>query len=311
MTKPYSLSGVNMSKHSVHYLLVFLFFSTEWAFAFTLKDLTKIETIKDEVQKLSAYQSIDLKKIENIATLQQYYLDYSRFLQNTGEIKQAKNLIKSQISKNSRGYSDEILASFYKRLADIEYSNADYSDARETIKFAVKMYKKVFDIERLTKSVTRQGNIEARSGDYLKGLSIVQQYQKQYKHKLSKKCLINIYSFYGNTYDFLHNEQQALTYKIKKLELQQALGEPEQETVDTLYAIAFSLLNMKRYNESLERFSQTLKIDRKYGSKQDIAHTLSQISFVTYKLSQYDLSIAYAEEAVELFKTIKQERNQA
>lgn len=267
--------------------------------------------ITQEDQKLIAFESIKPQSITDSIAANHYYVEFAKLLSNQGKIKEAIALIEQQIAFPSHSYSERYVARFYKTLADIHYHNSEFDLAREKIKYAIEYYEDAENLELLTHAITRQGSIELRTSNYVTGLNLVKAFENKYKSKLTIKDLSSIYYFYGRAYDHINDVQLALEYKLKAFEIEQKLGVSDKKQANTLYGIADSLQKMDRYEESFERFKQTLEIDKKYGNKQDIGHSLTKLSHNAFKLEQFDLSIQYAQEAINTFAIVKHERNQA
>lgn len=285
--------------------------SIKSAYATSLFDINEILKIEDENQKIIALSEIKPESISDPIAANQYYVEYSKLLSNQGNIKAATQLLEEQLNAPRHKYSARYIARFYKTLSDIQYHNNEYDSARRNISFAIEHYKKAKNIEYLTHAITRQGSIELRTSNYVKGLNLVKAFEREYASQLTEKNLSSIYYFYGRAYDHINDVQTALEYKIKALEIEQKIGVSDKKQANTLYGIADSLQKIGRNQESYQRFKQTLEIDKKYGNKQDIGHSLTKLAYVAFKLEQYDLSIAHAKEAIDTFKLINHKRNQA
>ncbi|MEQ3514713.1 tetratricopeptide repeat-containing sensor histidine kinase [Pseudoalteromonas sp. BZB3] len=299
-------------------------FSKLWLFCFlalltttthvnakSIAELQAIQKLPNNKLKLRAFEQIDPTSLTDQIAACEYYVSYSKALSNEGRSDEAKQRLLNEINSPSFDYNHRWTARLYKDLADIQYHNYDYEDARETIKKAIYHYKKSGNIEFLTHGIVRQASIELRTSHYLKGINIVKTYQKEYQSWLTEKDLSSLFYFYGRAYDHLGEFQTALEFKIKAFEIDKKLNAADKRMANSLFGIADSYNKIGEHQLSYNKFLEALALDRKSDNKQDIGHSLAKLSFQSYKLKHFDLGIEHAEEAISVFRYIKHQRNTA
>ncbi len=279
--------------------------------ATSITELKAIQTLPNNELKVTAFQQVDSSSLTDQIAACEYYVSYSKALSNIGQIDEAKKILQNEISFPAYNYSHINIASLFKQLADIQHHNNEYDNARESIENAIYNFKKSGNIERLTDAVIRQASIELRTSNYQKGLDIVRAYHKDNKDKLSQKNLASINYFYGRAYDHLGDFQTALEYKLKDYQINTKLKVSDNKMASTLYGIADSYNKIGEHQLSYKKFQEALVLDRKTDNKQDIAHSLTKLSYQAYKLKIYDVGIHHAQEAMDIFQSIGNRRNVA
>ena len=279
--------------------------------AASITELKAIQKMPNNELKVTAFQQIDSSSITDQFAACEYYVSYSKALNNIGQIDEAKKILQNEISFPTYNYSHINIASLFKQLADIQHHNNEYDNSRESIENAIYNFKKSGNIERLTDAVIRQASIELRTSNYQKGLEIIRAYHKDNKDKLNQKNLASIYYFYGRAYDHLGDFQTALEYKLKEYQIHTKLKVPDNKMASTLYGIADSYNKIGEHQLSYKKFQEALVLDRKTDNKQDIAHSLTKLSYQAYKLKIYDVGIHHAQEGMDIFQSIGNRRNVA
>lgn len=289
----------------------FLALSTLQVNATSIAEIKGIQKLPNNELKLIAFKQIAPASLANSIAASEYYVSFADVLSNKGQIDEAKKILQDELDIPTYEYSQINRARLFKKLADIQYHNAEYDIARETIQNAIHHLRKSGNIERLTGAITRQASIELRTSNYQKGLDIVRAYHKDNTDKLNQKNLASIYYFYGRAYDHLGDFQTALEYKLKDYQIITKFKVSDSKMANTLYGIADSYNRISEHQLSYKKFLEALALDRKTDNKQDIAHSLTKLSYQAYKIKTYDVGIQHADEAINIFNSIGNRRNVA
>ena len=276
-----------------------------------IAELKVIQKLPSNELKLRAFELIDPASLTDQIAACEYYVSFSDVLGNMGQIDEAKKILQDELDFPTHEYSHINRARLLKKLADIQYHNDEYDIARKTIKVAINHFRKSDSIELLTGAITRQASIELRTSNYQKGLDIVRAYHKNNKEKLNKENLASIYYFYGRAYDHLGDFQTSLEYKLKGYQIITNLEVSDNKMANTLYGIADSYNKIGEHQLSYKKFQEALALDRKTDNKQDIAHSLTKLSYQAYKVKTYNVGIQHAQEAIDVFNSIGNRRNVA
>jgi len=293
------------------WLICSLALITQQANATNIAELKAIQKLPNNELKLRAFEQIDPASLTDQVAASEYYVSFSDVLSNIGQIDEAKIILQDELDFPTYEYSHINRARLFKKLADIQYHNDEYDIARKTIKNAINHFKKSDSIELLTGAITRQASIELRTSNYQKGLDIVRAYHKDNTDKLNQKNLASIYYFYGRAYDHLGYFQTALEYKLKGYQIITKLEVSDNKMANTLYGIADSYNKIGEHKLSYKKFQEALALDRKEDNKQDIAHSLTKLSYQAYKIKMYEVGIQHAQEAIDVFDSIGNRRNVA
>ncbi|WP_299456263.1 tetratricopeptide repeat protein [uncultured Microscilla sp.] len=108
----------------------------------------------------------------------------------------------------------------------------------------------------------------------------------------------------GFAYKYLNDYPNALKHFKQSLEAQRVLGTPATEQLPTQVNIAITYQNQGRYNESIDKLLQAIKVAEKAGKNAEKAQLYDLLALVYYYQKDYYNALQYNEQSIEIAKLL-------
>ncbi|TMO69377.1 tetratricopeptide repeat-containing sensor histidine kinase [Pseudoalteromonas aurantia] len=180
----------------------------------------------------------------------------------------------------------------------------DLSDALDT-------FKKLGHFELQTRALSDLANLYHNTGRYYEGINLLTHHIDEYESQLTPVLLASLYHSIARLLEQVDQIKHALMYKLKKFEIEAKLEVSESKKAGTLYAIAVSYSDIGNYEKSVEYFKLAYEIDKRSADLSYIGHSLTQLSYNTYKLGKLDTAKSYAQHNLSLILTAQNKFEEA
>ncbi|MBQ4850271.1 tetratricopeptide repeat-containing sensor histidine kinase [Pseudoalteromonas sp. MMG012] len=273
--------------------------------------LLHAHTLHNHLDRIEFLNSINthISESKNLELKVDFTILLAKSLDNTGQGNQALRILEQmllQSQENTLQHAKTRLA-----LGKILYNNHRYAASETHFNNALITVKKSADFALHTKAINDIANLYHNTGRYYEGINLINHHLSNFEAQLTPDLLPELYHSIARLLEQVDQIKLALTYKLKKFEIETSLELNDNEKAGTLYAIAVSYSDIGQYEKAVNYFKQTYEIDKKSGDLSHMGHSLTQLSFNIHKLGDQDTAKRYALKAIDAFKASKSERNVA
>lgn len=273
--------------------------------------LARAQSLHNNLERISLIRSLEtqINQSNDLELQVDFVILLANSLDNTGKAEEAQRIFEKILPKTKN--SPLLRTKIKHRLGKVLYNNHHYDTSEVYLSNALDTFKKLGHFELQTRALSDLANLYHNTGRYYEGINLLTHHIDEYESQLTPVLLASLYHSIARLLEQVDQIKLALMYKLKKFEIEAKLEVSESKKAGTLYAIAVSYSDIGNYEKSVEYFKLAYEIDKRSADLSYIGHSLTQLSYNTYKLGKLDTAKSYAQQAIDAFTTKKSQRNVA